>query len=72
MCIAVPGKVLTSDGVMGLVDFSGNQIEVDLRLVEPKIGDYVLVHAGCAIQIVRKEYAEDLAALLAEIEALSK
>ncbi len=72
MCIAVPGKVISQDNGMGLVDFKGNQIEVDLRLVDASVGDYVLVHAGCAIEVMRPDEAEELASLLAEVEELSR
>ena len=72
MCIAVPGKVISKDNGMGLVDFKGNQIEVDLRLVDAGVGDYVLVHAGCAIEVVLPEEAEELSELLAEVEELGR
>ena len=71
MCIAVPGRVLSLSDGRAKVDFSGNILEVDVRLVEAKLGDYVLVHAGCAIEVMKPSQAEDLAALLSEIEALS-
>ena len=58
MCLAVPGKLLKVDGHQGEVDFSGVCRQADLRLVpDVKIGDFVLVHAGCAIQIVPEDEA---------------
>ncbi len=71
MCIAVPGKVLSIADGRAKVDFSGNIVEADVRLVDAKVGDYVLVHAGCAIEIMKPSQADDLAALLKEIEALA-
>ncbi len=70
MCIAVPGRVMSIVDGRARVDFSGNIVEADVRLVDAKAGDYVLVHAGCAIEVMRESQAEDLAELLREIEAL--
>jgi hydrogenase expression/formation protein HypC len=72
MCIAVPGRVVSISGDRAKVDFSGNMIEADIRLVEVKPGDYVLVHAGCAIEVMKQAAAEELSALLAEIEELQR
>ncbi len=67
MCVAYPGRVVSIDGNYGMVDFSGSQVRANLRLVPAKVGDYVLVHAGMAIQIVEKKEARDWAALFEEI-----
>ena len=71
MCIALPGKVLEIDGTgfFGTVDFQGNRIDVTLGAVDAKVGDYVLVHAGNAIEVVTPDVAEDVMALFAELEA---
>jgi hydrogenase expression/formation protein HypC len=71
MCIAVPGRVVSIEGGRAKVDYSGNIIEVDVRLVDAKPGDYVLVHAGCAIEVMKEDQARDLAELLREIEELA-
>lgn len=70
MCIAVPGRVVSITGDRAKVDFSGNMVDADIRLVDAKPGDYVLVHAGCAIEVMKRDEAEDLMALLEEIEGL--
>lgn len=64
MCVAMPGKVLSIDGSTAVVDFSGNQVEAFIGLVKVQPGDYVLVHAGCVIQCVKKEEAEEIAELM--------
>ena len=71
MCIALPGKLTGIDdtGLVGKVDFQGNIISVMLGAVDARPGDYVLVHAGCAIEVVDQSTAEDLLALYAELEA---
>ena len=50
-----------------MVDFSGSEVRVNLSMVPAKLGDYVLVHAGMAIQIVKKDEAKDWIALFKEI-----
>jgi len=71
MCIAVPGKVVSISGQRAKVDFSGNIVEADVRLVDAKIGDYVLVHAGFAIEVMKKDEGDELSALLREVEELA-
>jgi len=70
MCIAVPMEVLEIDesAHTGRVLFSGNEMKVNLTLVSPKVGDYVLVHAGCAIEIIQKEPAEEMLSILEMLE----
>ena len=70
MCIAIPGKVVEVDGARARVDYSGNQVTVNTRLVEPKVGQYVLVHAGCAIEVMEKDKAQEIIDLFADIEEL--
>ena len=70
MCIAAPMKLIDieTDGRFGTIMFSGNELRVNLNLVSAKIGDYVLVHAGCAVEIVKKESAEELLDIFNELE----
>ncbi len=69
MCVALPGIVREIEGDMAKVDFKGNIVKVNLGLVNAKVGDYVLVHAGCAIEIMKKDSAEELMDILEELEA---
>ena len=51
MCLAVPAKIIELDGVNATVDFGGTRRSAVVAFIdEPKIGDYVLVHAGFAIR----------------------
>jgi hydrogenase expression/formation protein HypC len=52
MCLAIPGKVVSVNGTIAVIDFGGVQRETNVSLVEVKPGDYVIVHAGFAIQTV--------------------
>lgn len=72
MCIAMPGKVIIIDGDTAKVDFGGNLVDVNVALIDVKVDDYVLVHAGCAIEVMNKEKAEELQFLFGEVEALGK
>ena len=60
MCVALPGKVIEINGRDAVVDFSGNQVTARAGLVDVKVGDYVLVHAGCVIQKVTQQDMEIL------------
>ncbi len=51
MCLSVPGRVLETDGARGTVDVAGNTVDTDFAFMpDVKAGEYVLVHAGFAIQ----------------------
>ncbi|ADY56345.1 hydrogenase assembly chaperone hypC/hupF [Syntrophobotulus glycolicus DSM 8271] len=72
MCVAIPGKVIETDGMTGKVDFNGNIVDIMLGAVDAKEGDYVLVHAGCAIETVQKDMAEEIISIFAELESITK
>ena len=56
MCIAMPAEVLEiKEGNIGVVDFGDLQQEVRLDLVYVKVGEFVLVHVGFAIQRLSRE-----------------
>ena len=60
MCVALPGTVIELKDRDAIVDFSGNQVTARAGLVDVKIGDYVLVHAGCVIQKVTQQDMEEM------------
>lgn len=68
MCIAVAGMVVEKDGARGKVNVRGNILNAELSLVEANVGDYVLLHAGCAISLVAKSEVDELDALYADME----
>jgi hydrogenase expression/formation protein HypC len=45
---------------MAKVDFGGNTVDVNIGVVDADVGDYVLVHAGCAIEAMSKEKAASI------------
>ncbi|MBS7621616.1 HypC/HybG/HupF family hydrogenase formation chaperone [Candidatus Bathyarchaeota archaeon] len=68
MCLAIPAKVVSIQDNLAKVDFGGGLIrEVDISLVDAKVNDYVLVHAGYAIQVLSRDEAEETLRLWSEI-----
>ncbi|NWG09344.1 MAG: HypC/HybG/HupF family hydrogenase formation chaperone [Nitrososphaerales archaeon] len=68
MCLGVPGKLVKITGVKGIVSFGGAKMEVDLSLVEkPRVGEYVIVHAGFAIERIDRANARETIRLLREV-----
>jgi len=73
MCLAIPARVTRVNGDKAQVDFGEGVLrEVNVTLVEAKVGDYVLVHAGYAIQTVDKKDALETIRLWNEILAAQK
>ncbi|MEA3229806.1 MAG: HypC/HybG/HupF family hydrogenase formation chaperone [archaeon] len=64
MCLAVPGKVIEIDGDTALVDYGGVLKKAKISLVTPDVGDFVMVHAGFAIQIVDEDMLKSIDAVL--------
>ncbi len=68
MCLAVPARVLSVNGDFAEVDFGGVQKRVCVTLVsDVKVGEYVIVHTGYAIERLRPEEAEKTLALFEQI-----
>jgi len=68
MCLAIPAKVMKVNGEKAQVDFGeGVLIETNISLVSADVGDYVLVHAGYAIQVLSEKDALETLNLWNEI-----
>ncbi len=68
MCLAIPAKVVGIKGDDAQVDFGEGVLrEVNVTLVDVKVGNYVLVHAGYAIQVLGEEEAQETLRLWNEI-----
>lgn len=78
MCLAIPGKVISVDGVdplgrTGRVDFGGVVKEVSLACVpEAGIGDYVIVHVGLALSRVDEAEAQKVFEYLKAMDELGE
>lgn len=69
MCLAIPGKVLGIRGKEATVDFGGIQRTVKVDLVSVKPGEYVIVHAGYAIEVMDEKDAQETLKILEEMTA---
>jgi len=73
MCYAIPAKVIEIRGDMGVVDFgNGVRREILLGLVDAKVGDYVLVHAGYAIKVLDEKSALEILREFEEVLRLAE
>ena len=69
MCLAVPAQIIEISGPRARVSLAGNVREADLSLLEEaNIGDWVLVHAGFAIEKLSPEDAEETLELIMQLE----
>lgn len=61
MCLAIPSKIVEIDELKAVVDVYGARREINLMLMNDEVGlgDYVLVHAGFALQKVERESARE-------------
>ncbi len=70
MCLAVPGEIVVLEGAIGKVDFGSGVIrDVNMSMLEVTIGDFVIVHAGFAIQKLNEEEAKETLRLFEELLA---
>ena len=71
MCLSIPAKVVTISGDMATVSLGETVVNASLQLVDDiKIGDYILLHTGFAIQKLSKEDAEETFKLFEELRKL--
>lgn len=72
MCLAIPSKIIKIDQNVATIDVDGVKREASLLLLEnPKVGDYVIVHAGFAIDKIDEKSAMTSLKALREIVSLS-
>jgi hydrogenase expression/formation protein HypC len=68
MCLAIPARVIRVKGEKAKVDFGEGVLrDINVTLVDAKVGEYVLVHAGYAIQKMDEKDAKETLALWNEI-----
>lgn len=73
MCLAIPAKVAAlEEGNLATVDILGVTREISVDLTpQAQVGDYVLVHAGFAIEVVDPDYAQETIDLIKEFPDLA-
>jgi len=73
MCLAVPVKVVSIEGNEADVEIGGVKRRVSIMLTpEAKVGDYVLLHTGYAINVIDEAEAQETLKILEEMARLSK
>jgi len=71
MCLAIPAKIITIENTVATIDVEGTERQVSLLLLEDAaVGDYVVVHAGFAIQKIDEEAAMESLKVLREMASL--
>ncbi len=71
MCLGVPGKVIKIEGGQATIDVMGAKTDISIELLKDvKVGDYVMTHAGCAIQVLDSEEARRTLELFEELKEL--
>lgn len=69
MCIAVPGEIVDVLTNRARVKILGVETTINTQLIDkPQIGEYVLIHAGCAIEKIEKESAYELLDIFKNLE----
>jgi len=73
MCLAVPVKVVSIEGNEAEVEISGVRRRVSIILTpEAKVGDYVLLHTGYAINVINEAEAQETLKILEEMAKLDE
>lgn len=69
MCLSIPARIESIDGATAEVSAGGSRFRAGLQMIEdPRVGDYVLLHAGFAIQKISAKEAHETLKLLREID----
>lgn len=72
MCVAAPGRIIEINGNTAKFDYSSNITTVNKGIVDCKVGDWVLVHAGLIIQVLPENEAEYMVDLFKDLEELGQ
>lgn len=67
MCLAIPGKIVSIENDIGDIDFGGVIRKANVSMVEAKVGDWAIIHAGFAIEIMDEEEAQETLKLWNEV-----
>ncbi len=69
MCLAVPSEIVSINDLMATIDVNGARRDISLILLpeEAQVGDFVIVHAGFAIQKIDREAGQEALRLIKEL-----
>jgi len=69
MCLSIPARIVSIEGSMADVSAGGAIFKAGMQMIEnPEVGDYILLHAGFAIQKISEEDAVETLKVLREID----
>jgi hydrogenase expression/formation protein HypC len=73
MCLAVPAKIIRTDGSgQGTASYMGSEVQVNLVLVpQARLGDWIIIHAGFAISVMNAKEARETLRLFKELAGTS-
>ena len=70
MCLSIPAQIVSVDGDFAIVSVGGTKYRAGIQLISnPEIGDYVLLHAGFAIQKISDKEALETIHLINEMNS---
>lgn len=73
MCLSIPAKVISIDGEMARVSMGGTEYNASLQMVEDvKVGDYILLHTGFALQKIDENEAQEIFKLFDELSDINR
>ncbi|MFO8235828.1 MAG: HypC/HybG/HupF family hydrogenase formation chaperone [Bacteroidales bacterium] len=71
MCISIPAKIISIQENMAKVSMEGNEYSVGIQMLDDvKVGDYVLIHTGFAIQKISEQEAKETLKIIEEMKGL--
>lgn len=72
MCLSIPAKIISIEGDYAEVSVGGSIFRAGIHMIEnPKTGDYILLHAGFAIQKISEEEAKETLRLIDEMNNIT-
>lgn len=72
MCIAAPGRIVEIIDNTAVIEYGSNRLNAHVGIVDAKVGDWALVHAGLVIQILPEDEAKAMLELFSELEDLAQ
>ena len=72
MCLGIPSKIISIDGDAAIVSVGGTEVEASLQLLnDVKVGDFVLLHTGFAIEKISDAEAKETLEILKKLSYIN-
>ena len=59
MCLAIPGKIVSINADIAEIDFGGVMKKANVSMVDANVGDWAVIHAGFAIEVMDEDDAQE-------------